>query len=57
MAKEARRQALEEAADLADNYGDTYSVCRGIARSIRAISKSSPNPLQEQIANIGKEGG
>ncbi|NTI80373.1 hypothetical protein FFE80_05905 [Rhizobium rhizogenes] len=65
MAREARLQALEEAAKIAENEGkscdDDYPgetwIAGQIAAAIRALSESSPNPLQEQTANIGKEGG
>ncbi|NTF54384.1 hypothetical protein G6L17_05675 [Agrobacterium rhizogenes] len=68
MAKEARRQALKEAEKaIREHPGITYTNHRGntdwrlasrqdFIDAIRALSESSPNPLQEQIANIGKEG-
>jgi hypothetical protein len=68
MAKEARRQALEEAEKaIGEHPGITYTNHRGntdwrlasrqdFIDAIRALSESSPNPLPEQIANIGKEG-
>jgi hypothetical protein len=69
MAKEARVQALNEAEKvIREHPGITYTNHRGntdwrlasrqdFIDAIRALSESAPNPLQEQIANIGKEGG
>lgn len=36
---EVRRLALDEAAMVAEDYGDTYSVGRGVARAIRSLKK------------------
>ncbi len=70
----ARREALEEAAKIADDYechlmsyggsvdaqhfyeGGMLDAGQGIAIAIRALSDSTPTPLQEQNANMGKEG-
>jgi len=69
MTKEARRQALKEAEKaIREHPGITYTNHRGntdwrlasrqdFIDAIRALSESSHNPLPEQIANIGKEGG
>jgi hypothetical protein len=35
-----RGDVFEEVASFAENYGDTYSVGRGIAQSIRALAKA-----------------
>ena len=72
MAKEARLQAFEEAAKIAESTIAPISIGRdhgrhhqagaqSAARAIRSLAKakeaeSAPNPLQEQTANIGKEG-
>jgi hypothetical protein len=70
----ARREALEEATKIADEYechlmgyggsvdaknfyeGGMLDAGQGIAAAIRALSESSPNPLQEQRENIDREG-
>ncbi|MDJ1632308.1 hypothetical protein [Rhizobium rhizogenes] len=56
-----RREALEDAAKIVDDWlsldGSEKTKFHDIAAAIRGLSESSPNPLPEQIANIGKEGG
>ncbi len=74
MLANKRREALEEAAKIADDYechlmsyggsvdaqhfyeGGMLDAGQGIAIAIRALSDSTPTPLQEQNANMGKEG-
>ena len=56
----ARREALEEAAKIADDWlsydPSEKTKFHSIAAAIRALSNSTPTPLQEQKANSGKEG-
>ncbi len=74
MLANRRREALEEAAKIADDYechlasyggsvdaqhfyeGGMLDAGQGIALAIRALSDSTPTPLQEQNDNMGKEG-
>lgn len=74
IARRARKEALEEATKIADEYechlmgyggsvdaknfyeGGMLDAGQGIAAAIRALSESSPNPLQEQRENIDREG-
>ncbi len=56
---ECRREALEEAAKIADDWlsydPSEKTKFHSIAAAIRALSDSTPTPLQEQNANSGKE--
>ncbi|MFJ6322320.1 MULTISPECIES: hypothetical protein [unclassified Rhizobium] len=57
--KVCRREALEDAAKIADNWLSYHpsekTKFHDIAAAIRSLSDSAPTPLQEQTANIGKE--